>query len=326
MLGLTLGAAARTGRDKITIVASPGIRELGAWLEQLLAESTGKHEVGLIPVDGESLGSPAVYGRDRLFAYLRDESGPEPAQDEAMSRLENEGLPIVRLSLTDRYDLGGEFFRWEFATAVVGAVLGVNPFDQPDVEASKVETRRLTDAFEVDGALPAEEPMARDAQLELYAHPGAPRLAGGAVASIDDMIATHCAQVAAGDYFAILAYLEMSPAHRILLQRLRHAVRDARQVATCVGFGPRFLHSTGQVYKGGPKTGVFLQITCRDDVDLGVPGHRYSFGVVKAAQARGDFAVLGARGRRALRVHLVGDLPEGLERIACAVERYAGSK
>ena len=326
MLGLTLGAAVRTGRDKVTFVVSPGIRELGAWLEQLLAESTGKRATGVIPVDGESVGAPEVYGGDRLFVYLRDASAPDTAQDEAVAGLADAGLPVVRFSLADRYDLGGEFFRWEFATAVVGAVLGVNPFDQPDVEASKIETRRLTDAFEAKGALPPEAPLAQDEQLELYADPANARVLGrGDGTSVDQLIARHCARVGERDYLAILAYVEMSPAHRMPLQRLRHTIRDTRRVASCVGFGPRFLHSTGQVYKGGPNSGVFLQITYRDAADLAVPGRRYSFGVVKAAQARGDLEVLAARGRRVLRVHVVGDLLEGLDRIAHAVEQHAGT-
>ena len=326
MLGLTLGAAVRTGRDKVTFVVSPGIRELGAWLEQLLAESTGKRATGVIPVDGESVGPPQVYGGDRLFVYLRDASAPDTAQDEAVAGLADAGLPVVRFSLADRYDLGGEFFRWEFATAVVGAVLGVNPFDQPDVEASKIETRRLTDAFEAKGALPPEAPLAQDEQLELYADPANARVLGrGDGTSVDQLIARHCARAGERDYLAILAYVEMSPAHRMLLQRLRHALRDTQRVASCVGFGPRFLHSTGQVYKGGPNSGVFLQITCRDAADLAVPGRRYSFGVVKAAQARGDLEVLATRGRRVLRVHVVGDLLEGLDRIVHAVEQHAGT-
>ena len=326
MLGLTLGAAVRTGRDKVTFVVSPGIRELGAWLEQLLAESTGKRSTGVIPVDGESVGPPQVYGGDRLFVYLRDASAPDTAQDEAVAGLADAGLPVVRFSLADRYDLGGEFFRWEFATAIVGAVLGVNPFDQPDVEASKIETRRLTDAFEAKGALPPEAPLAQDEQLELYADPANARVLGrGDGTSVDQLIARHCARAGERDYLAILAYVEMSPAHRMLLQRLRHALRDTQRVASCVGFGPRFLHSTGQVYKGGPNSGVFLQITCRDAADLAVPGRRYSFGVVKAAQARGDLEVLATRGRRVLRVHVVGDLLEGLDRIVHAVEQHAGT-
>ena len=321
MLGLTLGAAARLGRDKVTITASPGVRDFGGWLEQLLAESTGKRGMGLIPVEGEALGQPSDYGTDRIFVYLRDESAPETLQDQAVAQLEDTGLPVIRVGLQDRYDLGGEFFRWEFATAVIGAVLQINPYDQPDVEASKVETRRLTDRYETDGRLPPEVPLVRAGQLEAYADAVNARALGAAESTVDELVAAQCARLGEGDYLAILAYVEMSASHQEVLQRLRHAVRDSRGVATCVGFGPRFLHSTGQAYKGGPNTGVFLQITCADTVDLPVPGRRYSFGVVKAAQARGDFEVLSTRARRALRLHVTGDPLEGLRRIATLVEK-----
>ena len=321
MLGLTLGAAARLGRDKVTITASPGVRDFGGWLEQLLAESTGKRGMGLIPVEGEALGQPSDYGTDRIFVYLRDESAPETLQDQAVAQLEDTGLPVIRVGLQDRYDLGGEFFRWEFATAVIGAVLQINPYDQPDVEASKVETRRLTDRYETDGRLPPEVPLVRAGQLEAYADAVNARALGAAESTVDELVAAQCAMLGEGDYLAILAYVEMSASHQEVLQRLRHAVRDSRGVATCVGFGPRFLHSTGQAYKGGPNTGVFLQITCADTVDLPVPGRRYSFGVVKAAQARGDFEVLSTRARRALRLHVTGDPLEGLRRIATLVEK-----
>ena len=321
MLGLTVGAAAHQGRDKVTTVASPSVRDFGAWLEQLLAESTGKRGTGLIPVDGEDVGPPSIYGDDRLFVYVRDESAPDARQDRAVRQLEDAGLPVIRVELQDRYDLGGEFFRWEFATAVVGAVLQINPYDQPDVEASKVETRQLTDRYEADGSLPPETPLARAGQLEAYADSvNARALRASASSTVDELVAAHCARLGDGDYLAILAYVEMSVSHREVLQRLRHLVRDRRRVATCVGFGPRFLHSTGQAYKGGPNTGVFLQITCADPVDLPVPGRRYSFGVVKAAQARGDFEVLSTRTRRALRLHVVGDPVEGLLRVATLVE------
>ena len=320
MLGLTLGSAARLGRDKVTIVASPGVQDFGAWLEQLLAESTGKRGTGLIPVDGEVLAQPSVYGIDRIFVYLRDESAPDTVQDERVAQLEDTGLPVIRVGLQDRYDLGGEFFRWEFATAVIGAVLQINPYDQPDVEASKIETQRLTDRFEADGELPPEVPLARAGQLEVYADVVNAQALRAGERTVDELVAAQCARLGQGDYLAILAYVEMSASHREVLQRLRHAVRDSRGVATCVGFGPRFLHSTGQVYKGGPNTGVFLQITCADGVDLPVPGRRYSFGVVKAAQARGDFEVLSTRARRALRLHVTGDPLEGLRRIATLVQ------
>ena len=317
VLGLALGAAARAGRDKITFVIAPAYRSLGAWLEQLLAESTGKDGTGLIPVDGEMPGTRDLYGDDRLFVHLHDEAVPDGGPEPALAELEQAGHPVVRLGLSDPYDLGGEFFRWELATAVAGSVLGINPFDQPDVEASKIETRRLTAAYEAGQAPADEQPLARDGQLVLYAAP-----AGGAPASeaedgsLAALLAAHCAQAGAGDYLTLLAYVEMSAANEEALQRVRHALRGAFRVATCVGFGPRFLHSTGQVHKGGPNSGVFIQITCDDAVDVPVPGRRYSFGVVKAAQAQGDLQVLAARGRRVRRLHVTGNLLDGLNRLA----------
>ena len=319
-LGLTLGLAARRGRDKVTIVTSPGIWDLGAWLEQLLAESTGKNGKGLIPVDRERLGSPGVYGDDRVFVYLRLESAPEASQDEAVARIENTGHPVVRIGLRDTYDIAQEFFRWEIATAVAGAVLGINPFDQPDVEASKVATRELTAAFETTGALPPETAIAHDGDLAVYTD-DRNASALGASASVGALVRAHLARLSSGDYFAVLAYVEMNERYDVQLQALRHAVRDAKRVATCLGYGPRFLHSTGQAYKGGPNSGVFLQVTCDDAVDLSVPGHRYTFGTVKAAQARGDLAVLAERQRRALRVHITGDVARGLVRVRELVER-----
>ena len=322
-LGLLLAAGACAGRDKLTFVMSPAYRPLGAWLEQLLAESTGKNGAGLIPVDGEEVGPPDVYGKDRLFVHVCDQAAPDAEQDRAVEELEAAGQPVVRLALRDGYDLAAEFYRWEFATAVAGSAMGINPFDQPDVEASKVETRRLTAAYEADGALPAEEPLVRDGEIAVYAD----RLNAAALesaarsGSAESLLATHINRIGPGDYLALLAYVEMSDVHARPLQRIRHAVRDACGAATSVGFGPRFLHSTGQLYKGGPNTGVFVQITCDDGADLPVPGRGYSFGLVKAAQARGDYQVLSGRGRRLLRLHLAGDVANGLNRIADLVER-----
>ena len=324
VLGTVLGVLANGARDKATIVASPGIGDLGAWLEQLLAESTGKIGKGLIPVDGEPLGAPADYGTDRIFAYLRLESAPDAAQDAAVDALERAGHPVVRIAVEEPYRLGAEFFRWEMATAVAGALIGINPFNQPDVEASKVATRRLTEEYERAGTLPQEQPFFQADGISLFANaPNAAALesAAGSDRSLDAYIAAHLRRLAAGDYFALLAYIEMKEAHAESLQRMRRVVRDARHAATCVGFGPRFLHSTGQAYKGGPNSGVFLQITCDDAADLQVPGQKYTFGIVKAAQARGDFHVLAERGRRALRVHLGADVESGLKRLQDAVQR-----
>jgi len=319
MLGIILGTAAKNARDKVTIIASPGISDLGAWLEQLLAESTGKQGHGVIPVDREDLGSPEVYGNDRIFAYIRLDSGPDSAQDSKITAIEKSGQPVVRINIADAYDLGQEFFRWEIATAVAGSIIGINAFNQPDVEASKVATRTLTSEYEKTGRLPAEEPILEDGSLKLFTDA---RNAEAISKSADrdksavGYLRAHLNRLGAGDYFAMLAYIQMNAAHEKLLQEMRHAARNKKRVATCLGFGPRFLHSTGQAYKGGPNSGVFLQITCDDAVDLPVPQQKYTFGVVKAAQARGDFQVLAERGRRALRIHIGGDLRAGLDRLA----------
>jgi transaldolase/glucose-6-phosphate isomerase len=324
MLGLILGTAATMGRDKITLITSPGISDLGAWLEQLIAESTGKAGKGIIPVDREELGPPDVYGNDRIFAYVRLESAPDAAQDAKVAALEQAGQPVVRIAMTDIYDLGLEFFRWQIATAVAGSVIGINAFNQPDVEASKIETRKLTSEYEKNGSLPAEKPVLEEAGIKLFTdakNAAALAQAAGSDHSLKNYLRAHMARLGAGDYFAVLAYVQMNAEHEALLQNLRHAVRDCKRVATCLGFGPRFLHSTGQAYKGGPNSGVFLQITCDEAQDFPVPGQRYSFGVVKAAQARGDFAVLAERNRRALRVHLGSDVKAGLSKLTELVQQ-----
>jgi transaldolase / glucose-6-phosphate isomerase len=322
-LGVILGLAAKEGRDKVTILTSPGIADFGAWLEQLIAESTGKGGRGLIPVDGEPLGPPEVYGGDRVFVDMRLADEQDAAQQAALVALERAGHPVARIVLGDRYHIGQEFFRWEFATAVAGAIIRINPFDQPDVEASKVKTRELTTAFEKTGRLPPEIPIWQDGGIKLFADGrNADALMGVAKeTTLAGVLRTHLARIRPGDYVALLAYIERNTRHREALQELRTMIRDKKRVATCVGFGPRFLHSTGQAYKGGPPTGVFLQITCDDAQDLPVPGQNYTFGIVKAAQARGDFDVLADRGRRALRVHLGADIAAGLTRLTEAIRR-----
>jgi transaldolase/glucose-6-phosphate isomerase len=327
VLGAILGALATRGRDKVTIIASPGIYDLGAWLEQLLAESTGKNGKGLIPVDRERPGKPEVYGNDRVFVYLRLDSAPDQEQDAAVATLEKAGQPVVRIAVEQAYSLGEEFFRWEIATAVAGSVIGINPFDQPDVEAAKVATRKLTSDYEEKGSLPAEAPFFECDGIRLYtdARNAEALKKSSPQPSLTGYLKAHLDRASAGDYFALLAFIEMNEAHEEVLQQIRHDVRDAKKIATCVGFGPRFLHSTGQAYKGGPNTGVFLQITCDDAQDLAVPGEKYTFGVVKAAQARGDFQVLAERGRRALRVHLGSDVAAGLAILAAAVKQAVKS-
>jgi len=327
VLGIILGTAAKNGRDKVTIVTSPGIADLGAWLEQLLAESTGKQGHGTIPVDREELGTPDVYGNDRVFAYLRLDSAPDAAQDTKVAALEQAGHPVVRISLADIYDLGQEFFRWEIATAVAGSVIGINAFNQPDVEASKIATRNLTSEFEKSGSLPAEKPIFDDSSVKLFTdsrNADALAKAAGSEESLVSYLRAHLDRLAAGDYFGLLAFLQMNSEHEAPLQEIRNTLRNQKRVATCMGFGPRFLHSTGQAYKGGPNSGVFLQITCDDAADLPVPGQKYTFGVVKAAQARGDFQVLAERGRRVLRVHIGKDVKSGLATVLAAIREALG--
>jgi transaldolase/glucose-6-phosphate isomerase len=320
ILGVIIGAASRQGRDKITILSGPGLEDFGAWAEQLIAESTGKDGKGIIPVDAEPVGAPDVYGGDRLFVHLSLESRPDP-QAKQVEALEKAGHPVVRIRLGDEYQLGQEFFRWELATAVAGAMLRINTFNQPDVEASKVATRKLTDAYEQSGRLPSESPILKQDSILLFADPANAGTLGQAARAptLEGYLKAHFARLSPGDYAAFLAYIPRNPSTIEAMQAIRLAVRDARHVATCVGFGPRFLHSTGQAYKGGPNTGVFLQVTCDDRDDVDVPQQKYTFGVVKAAQARGDFDVLAERGRRALRVHLGPDLKAGLHRLIAAV-------
>jgi transaldolase/glucose-6-phosphate isomerase len=320
-LGLAMGLAGLEGRDKVTILSSPKVADFGAWAEQLIAESTGKDGKGLIPIDGEPLDDPALYGKDRFFIDIRTEGEDDATHDGKLAALEAAGHPVVRIVMKSIDHIGQEFFRFEMATAVAGAVLGINPFNQPDVEDAKIKTRELTAAFEKTGKLPAERPVMSSAQADLYTddNNAAALRKAGADGDLGSWLKAHLARAGADDYVALLAYIERDSAHIDSLQAMRLAVRDKRHLATCAEFGPRFLHSTGQAYKGGPDSGVFLQITAEDDKDLAVPGQKASFGVIKAAQARGDFDVLTERGRRALRVHLKGDLASGLKMLDAAI-------
>jgi transaldolase/glucose-6-phosphate isomerase len=322
-LGLMLGLAGQAGRDKVTLVCPPAIVDFGAWAEQLIAESTGKKGTGLIPIHGEPLGAPEVYGSDRVFIALEMLGESDPDQVRALDALAKAGHPVVRIELKSRSHTGQEFFRFELAVAVAGSVIGINPFDQQDVEASKAKTKELTAEFERTGSLPRETPVAAEGGIEVYTDSysvNALRNAGAST-SVESWLKAHLARLKTGDYFAVLAYVARAQAHAEPLQRIRSLVRQRRRVATCVGFGPRFLHSTGQAYKGGPNTGVFLQITTQHAQDLTIPGHKASFGIVEAAQARGDLEVLAERERRVLRVHLTGGIETVLATLARVVER-----
>jgi len=317
-LGAVIGEAARAGRNKLTILASERLRPLGAWLEQLLAESTGKEGKGVVPVDLEPAAEPSAYGDDRLFVHLKLKDDEDEALEARLAALEAAGQPVVRIMLAEPNRIGQEFFRWEIATAVAGAIIGIDPFDQPDVEAAKLKTRLLVDAYERTGRLGPREPVLRDGQLSFFAAEGASDPAALLEALFD--------RLKPGGYFGILAYVERNAAHEAALARMRTAVRDARHVATVAGFGPRFLHSTGQAYKGGSAGGLFLAITRTAEPDLAIPGHRASFGTVQLAQAIGDLDVLAERGRVWLRIHIEGDEDEGLAVIGRLVTAASSEK
>ncbi|MDQ3906871.1 MAG: bifunctional transaldolase/phosoglucose isomerase [Acidobacteriota bacterium] len=311
-LGATIGECAKAGRDKLTIIADQKIASLGLWIEQLIAESTGKEGKGVVPVAGESLGSPSVYGDDRLFVSIAVDK-LDSETDARLRALEAAGHPVVRRALCDLYDLGGEFFLWEIATAFAGWRLGIDPFDQPNVQESKDATKELLEAYAREGKLREQTALAADGALTIYADDGArDALPSGSFAEI---LKAHLARAGAGDYVALLDYFEETDEIERLVQSTRTHLRDATRCATTAGYGPRFLHSTGQLHKGGSDAGVFLQLTAQDKTDLPVPGEQYTFGVLKQAQALGDFRSLARRGRRALRVELGSDVAAGLTRL-----------
>ncbi|WP_112428600.1 bifunctional transaldolase/phosoglucose isomerase [Thermogemmatispora tikiterensis] len=310
-LGAILGALGTHGRDKITFVLSPALASYGYWVEQLIAESTGKEGRGLLPVEGEALGAPAVYGDDRLFVYLRLEGDDNAALDEGLARLQAAGQPLVRFQLADRYDLGAQFFIWELATAVAGIFLRINAFDQPNVQESKDNTARLLERFRGEGKLPELEPVVSEGALRLYG-----RRMGEGKEDLDSYLQAFLDQVHPGDYIALMAYVQRSEVNESALQALRLRLRDRYRVATTLGYGPRFLHSTGQLHKGGPNNGVFIQITGDVKQDIAIPGEPYTFGILKEAQALGDLFALSAHQRRNIRIAIGGDLAAGLQALA----------
>lgn len=319
LLGLILGVCHKHGRDKLTIFTSPEIHDLGAWLEQLIAESTGKNGVAIVPVDREPMQPAEDYGKDRIFAFLSLKG--QKNFDADFEKLASAGHPAMKIEVESTDDLGQEFFRWEFATAVAGSIMQINPFNQPDVESAKIEARKITDEYEKTGSLPDESPFFEESGLSLFTSTeyAAKLVASAGSNSIKDFLDAHLGNITAHDYFGLLAYVEMESENWKFLDAIREKVLKRTKAATCLGFGPRFLHSTGQAYKGGANNGVFLQITSDDEFDLPVPGQKYTFGVVKAAQARGDFQVLVDRGRRALRVHLPADVHAGLTKLSSLI-------
>jgi hypothetical protein len=320
-LGVILGALANYKRDKVTILASPPVATLGYWLEQLLAESTGKESKGILPVEGEPLGAPESYGDDRVFVYLRTDDEVDETQESAVAAFEAAGHPVVRLALRDEYDLGQEFFRWEFATAVAGSLLGVNPFDQPNVQEAKDATERLLQEYSRTRVLPQPRAILQTEtrNVSIVAESEQSGRMRGAI-SLQAAFEAFAQQARPGDYLALLAYLPETARVDDTLQQIRGRMRDTLGVATTLGYGPRFQHSTGQYFKGGPNTGLFIQIVAPDTTVALIPGASYSFGTLKQAQALGDWQTLLARGRRAIRIELGSDLNSGLIELRQAME------
>ena len=323
-LGAFLGSAAREGRDKVTLLTSPSLRPIGYWIEQLVAESTGKEGVGIVPVEGEPLGPGHHYGPDRAFVSILLEG--ESAED--VERLETEmrraGAPCARIVLSDRDSMAGLFYRWEVATAIAGAVLGVDPFDEPNVQESKDRTAALLEELSETGRLPSESPRARSEGIEVFASDAdwEPIQAGvPSMPSLEQVLGRFLAAAGRGQYVAILSYLERTAASEAAFALVRRAIRNALHVPALQGYGPRYLHSIGQLHKGGPKSGIFLEVTAESASDVPVPGEPYTFGQLELAQAIGDSAALAARRKPILRLHLTQGVEPGLRALAGAAER-----
>jgi hypothetical protein len=315
-----IGEAVRNGRDKLTFLLPRELAGFGDWVEQLLAESTGKQGTGIVPIVREPLGDPSAYGRDRAFVAISLPGGSGAQVSSLAAQLEEQGQPVERIDIGDPLEIGGEFVRWEVATATAGMLLGIDPFDQPNVQESKDATKSLLETYARDGALPQQMPLVAEQGMAAF---GDAEVLGDVPPTVASAVRRLLEISDAGDYFAILAYLPMEPSTIARLEALRARVRDALGLATTLGFGPRFLHSTGQLHKGGPESGVFLQLTADPRRDLPIPGWNETFATLIAAQAQGDLASLAKRRRRALRVHL-GEVDAGLDRLATLVDEALG--
>jgi hypothetical protein len=314
-LGTALGVLHRLGRDKVTFVLPESLAAFGYWIEQLLAESTGKQGVGLVPVEGEPLASPEVYASDRVFVHMSTAAGDEADTEQKLTALEKAGHPVVRIQLGDRINLGAEFFRWEFATATAGVLLGINPFDEPNVSESKENTRTLLTEWSEKGRFSEGEPLVLENNLAVYGDPTSPRLARISRDSLAAFLGGFVDLARPPDYLALLAYVLRTPGRHQTFQAIRGNLRDRFNVATTLGYGPRYLHSTGQLHKGGPNRGVFVVITAAADEDATIPGSDYGFATLQRAQALGDFRALTSKERRVIRIHLAGDVEDGLREV-----------
>ena len=308
LLGAVMAECALAGRDKLTIVADEQVSTLGLWIEQLVAESTGKEGKGIIPVVGEPLGDPRSYGDDRVFVSIS--VGRDRKPNSKLEALAAAGHPVVNRTLEDVHDLGAEFFLWEMATAFAGWRLAINPFDQPNVQEAKDATKALLEKYIKAGKLEEQQPIAKGDGLTAYGPD-----VDNSYTSVAEVVSKHLANVRHGDYVALLVYLEETPEIESAIETLRTSLRDVTGCAVTSGYGPRYLHSTGQLHKGGPDSGVFLEITAPDAKDFEVPGQSYTFSILKQAQAQGDLEALWAHKRRAIRVDLGTDISSGLRRL-----------
>lgn len=312
-IGAFMSEAALKGRDKLTFLISPSISRLGAWIEQLIAESLGKNGKGIMPVIDEKLLKPEGYGSDRAFVYIKLDNDDNSGCDDLINELSAASVPVLKIEISDKYDLGGQFFIWEFATALAASALGVNPFDQPNVESAKVLTRSLMDEYNKTGKLNTEKPLISEREYEIYS---SLELQGNRTGKVIESFLKTYKQ---GDYIAIMAYLPYDEEINDYLEAFREHINSKINAAVTLGYGPRFLHSTGQLHKGGGDKGLFIQITHRITEDLLIPGETYSFGTLITAQALGDYAVLKNSGRSIIRLHIKGDLCENLESLVKAV-------
>jgi hypothetical protein len=330
-LGAFLAGAAKAGRDKATLLAPPSFRPLGYWIEQLVAESTGKEGRGIIPIEGEPLGPAHHYGDDRVFIFLTSPADPSADLDRLAADLHEIGAPYIRIEIPDALEMAGEFVRWEAATAFAGALLGVDPFDEPNVQESKEATRRLLAALEGSGRFPEEAPRSEDAGVAISADEAVWRAITGSLpahSSLELVIQRFLSLAKPDDYVAVLAYFERTAESEAAFEHLRRAIRNATHLPVLQGYGPRYLHSIGQLYKGGPATGLFFLLTAdpAPDVDVAIPGAAYTFGQLLRAQALGDLRTLAAHEKPALRLHLGSDLSAGLRAINQAAERAVAAR
>ena len=319
-LAAALGQLAKEGRDKITLITPPPLESLGLWIEQLIAESTGKEGRGILPVAGEPLGDPSLYGDDRVFVYIRTSAASDEETDAKIEALEKAGHPVVCQVLRDGMSLGREFFLWEFAIALVGALLKINPFDQPNVQESKDNTKHLLEVYRKESQLPEQEILVEEQGCRMYADVKRKAVFQPESETLAGYLGTHLSQAGNNDYVALTAYIPETSAHDQYLGEIRTRIRSALKTATTVGYGPRFLHSTGQLHKGGADNGIFIQITAGDSQDLSIPDQPYTFGVLQQAQALGDFQSLAQRNRRVIRFHLGQDIETGLKTLLSAVK------